>query len=390
MMKKFLFISNGKKPTLDQQSSRKDIIIGNVSIPCIEAALSMGYKIYKGINRINANELKCENGYDIKFYDQSIYRSVFDFKSNFIAYRNLMNLLKNEKIDVIHCNTPIGGFLGRLCGKINKVPKVIYTAHGFHFYQGAPLINRTIFKWAEIWMARFTDAIITMNKEDYQAAQKFKLRNNGKVYYVPGVGVDTNRYQINDINIKELRSSLGLSTDDIILIAMGDLIDRKNYKTSINAIAKTNNKALHFLICGEGPKLENLKELSKELGVENQIHFLGFRTDIKELLNIADIFLFTTYQEGLPRSMMEAMSAGLPCIASKVRGNVDLIQEGVGGFLRNPEDSEGFAEVINILASDKELREKMKASNLETIKKFDVENVKKEMKKIYNKELKGV
>lgn len=390
MMKKFLFISNGKKPTLDQQSSRKDIIIGNVSIPCIEAALSMGYKIYKGINRINANELKCENGYDIKFYDQSIYRSVFDFKSNFIAYRNLMNLLKNEKIDVIHCNTPIGGFLGRLCGKINKVPKVIYTAHGFHFYQGAPLINRTIFKWAEIWMARFTDAIITMNKEDYQAAQKFKLRNNGKVYYVPGVGVDTNRYQINDINIKELRSSLGLSKDDIILIAMGDLIDRKNYKTSINAIAKTNNKALHFLICGEGPKLENLKELSKELGVENQIHFLGFRTDIKELLNIADIFLFTTYQEGLPRSMMEAMSAGLPCIASKVRGNVDLIQEGVGGFLRNPEDSEGFAEVINILASDKELREKMKASNLETIKKFDVENVKKEMKKIYNKELKGV
>jgi glycosyltransferase involved in cell wall biosynthesis len=222
-----------------------------------------------------------------------------------------------------------------------------------------------------------------MNEEDYQAAQKFKLRNNGKVYYVPGVGVDTEMYQLKDVSSDELRNSLGLSSEDVVLISMGDLIDRKNYATSIKAIAKANNEKLHFLICGKGPNLDVLKKIVSDLGVEEQIHFLGFRTDIKELLTIADIFLFTTYQEGLPRSMMEAMSAGLPCIASKIRGNVDLIQEGIGGLLRHPDDLEGFGEAINLLASDKELREKMKASNLETIKKFDVENVKKEMKKIY-------
>lgn len=383
MGKKYLFISNGSKPTIEQYKSRKKIKFGNVRIPCIEAALSLGYEIFVGVNRINPEELECDNGYNVKFYNQNIYRSIYDIRSNYIAYKNLMRLLKLEKIDAIHCNTPIGGVLGRVCGKKVGVPKVIYTAHGFHFYKGAPLINRTLFKWAEKWMARYTDAIITMNEEDYEAAQKFKLRNNGKVYYVPGVGVDTNKYQLDDVNKDELRTKLGLKQNDIMFIAMGDLIHRKNYASSVKAVAKARNKKLHFFICGKGPELESLKSLAKELNVENQIHFLGFRTDIKELLSVADIFLFTTYQEGLPRSMMEAMAAGLPCIASNVRGNVDLIEDGQGGFLRNPDDIDGLAEAINILAADKVLREKMNASNLETIKKFDVENVKKEMKKIY-------
>jgi len=288
---------------------------------------------------------------------------------------------------VVHCNTPIGGVLGRICGKRAKIPKIIYTAHGFHFYKGAPLINRTIFKWAEMWLARYTDAIITINQEDYQAAQKFKLRDNGKVYYIPGVGVDTKAFRLEGVDKQAIRSALGLSAEDIVLIAMGDLIQRKNYAASIKAIAKADNTKLHFLICGKGPLLDELKALARKLNVENQIHFLGFRTDIKELLQAADIFLFTTYQEGLPRSMMEAMAAGLPCVASKIRGNTDLIEDGIGGFLREPEDIDGFAEAINKLAFSKGLRNSMGLSNLKTIIRFDVENVKSEMKKLYEKEL---
>lgn len=371
-MKKILFISNITNK------------ITNFTKPSLISSQSLGYEFHLAANCSSFPDDASKNNVTIHHID--IERYPFSLK-NIIAYKQMLELIEREKFDVIHCNTPIGGVLGRLCGKKAGVPKVIYTAHGFHFYKGASLIDRTIFKWAEMWMARYTDTIITMNKEDYQAAQKFKLRNNGKIYYVPGVGVDTEMYQLKNVDSNELKNSLGLSLDDIVLIAMGDLIDRKNYASSIQAIAKANNKKLHFLICGKGPKLEALQKLASDLGVEKQIHFLGFRTDIKELLTIADIFFFTTYQEGLPRSMMEAMSAGLPCIASKVRGNVDLIQEGVGGFLRDPDDSEGFAEAINILALDKALREKMKASNLEKIKKFDVENVKKEMKKIYNIEL---
>lgn len=387
MGKKYVFISNSNKTTREQRESRENVLLGNVRIPCIEAALYLGYEIFVGVNRTYTDQLSCENGYNVKFYNQNIYRRISDIRNNYIAYKNLIRLLKSEKIDVIHCNTPIGGVLGRVCGKIAGVPKVIYTAHGFHFYKGAPLINRTLFKWSEAFMARFTDAIITMNGEDFEAARKFKLRKGGKVYYVPGVGVDTDLYQISGINKEELRTKFELKEDDIMLIAMGDLIKRKNYPSSIKAIAKAANKKLHFFICGKGPEFKSLQNLAKDLRVENQIHFLGFRRDVKELLSIADIFFFTSFQEGLPRSMMEAMSAGLPCIASKVRGNVDLIQEGIGGFLREPDDFEGFAEIINILASDKALREKMKLCNLETIKKYDVKNVKEEMMKIYKNEL---
>lgn len=372
-MKKILFISNITNK------------ITNFSLPSIVASKSLGYEFHLAANLINFDDNPEKYGIKLKHIDLD--RNPFSRK-NIAAYKQLLEYTKNEKFDVIHCNTPIGGVLGRLCGKKAGVPKVIYTAHGFHFYKGASFINRTIFKWAELWMAKYTDVIITMNEEDYTAAQKFKLKENGQVYYVPGVGVDTKIYQLKNVEVKAYRSSLGLSLDDIVLIAMGDLIERKNYKVSIKAIAKANNQKLHFLICGKGPKLESLEKLANKLGVGNQVHFLGFRTDIKELLNIADIFLFTSYQEGLPRSMMEAMSAGLPCIASKVRGNIDLIQNGVGGFLRHPKDSEGFAEALNLLAEDNMMRKRMKANNLETIKKYDVQYVKEEMKKIYDKILK--
>ncbi len=384
-MKKYLFISNSTKPTYEEQMSREKIQLGNVSIPCIEAAQAMGYEIFMGINRRNAEDLECD--YDVKFYNSSTYRSLFDIKSNYVAYKNLNILLKTEKIDVIHCNTPIGGIVGRICGKRAKIPKIIYTAHGFHFYKGAPLINRTIFKWAEMWMARYTDAIITMNEEDYKAAKKFKLRNSGNVYYVPGVGIDTKAYQIDNIDRKGLRESFGMSEEDIILISMGDLVKRKNYAASIRAIAKLGNKRIHLLICGRGPELEKLQQLTKELGVEEQIHFLGFRKDVKELLNIADMFLLTSYQEGLPRSLMEAMAAGLPCIVSKIRGNIDLIQNNQGGYLVNPSSINEISDKIQTIILNKEIREKMKKSNLTTIERFDVQEVKKVVKQIYSKEL---
>lgn len=384
-MKYYLFISNSTKPTYEQQISRDRVQLSNVSLPCIEAALSMGYEVYLGVNRLEPEELECD--YDIKFYNSSTYRSLFDIKSNYIAYKHLMSILTKDDIDVIHCNTPIGGIMGRLCGNRARVRKIIYTAHGFHFYKGAPFINRTLFKWAEMLMARYTDVIITINNEDFQAAKKFKLRNDGRVYYVPGVGVDTNTYYLPTINKLKYRQSLGLLEDDICLIAMGDLIPRKNYATSIKAIAQANNSKIHFLIAGEGPELNKLQNLARELGINKQVHFLGFRKDIKQLLNIADIFLFTTYQEGLPRSMMEAMAAGLPCIVSNIRGNVDLMEENKGGYIRNPEDTEGFAEAIVTLATNKELRKSMGLINLDTIKRFDIEVIKEDIKKIYEEQL---
>ena len=377
----YVFIGNSSKPTEEQLNSREMVRPGNVSRPCIQTALEMGYEVYLGTNRNRPEELECD--LPVKLYDSHTYRSITAFKDNLTAYKNLKKVIKEGNVEVIHCNTPVGGMVGRLCGKMNGVKKVIYTAHGFHFYKGAPLFNRTVLKWAEMFMAHWTDAILTMNEEDFQSAKKFRLRKSGKVYYVPGVGINTEEFFSVRIDKQAKRDELGLFMDDIVCISMGDLIPRKNYETSIKAIALCNNPKVHYLICGRGPELDNLKKLAKELGVENQIHFLGFRTDIKELSKVADIFLFTTLQEGMPRSMMEAMASGLPCIASKIRGNVDLLEEGIGGYLVPAKDENAVADRLERLVENLDLREKMRKANLERIKGFDIRVVKKRMEEIY-------
>ncbi len=383
--KGYAFIANSSKPSEEKLNSRDKIVCGNVSRPGVKTALSMGYEVFLGVNRNRPEELECD--LPVHLYDSHTYRSLTDFKNNRIAFKNFMKVLKENNVEVIHCNTPIGGVLGRLCGKLCGVKKVIYTAHGFHFYKGAPLFNRTILKWAEQIMAHFTDAIITMNQEDFEAANKLKLRKNGKVYYIPGVGINAAMYAGVEVDKAAKRAELGLKEDDVVLISMGDLIKRKNYATAIEAIAKANNKKLQYLICGRGPELETLKALAESLNVSEQIHFLGFRTDIKELTQIANIFLFTTFQEGMPRSMMEAMASGLPCVASKIRGNVDLIEEGVNGFLCAPTDSDGFASALQKLAEDTTLRETMAKANLEKIKGFDISVVEKVTEEIYKEVL---
>lgn len=356
----------------------------------IEAAHCLDIDFYQTANWQGVEKAQIEvyeKAYDIKIKSVPISRNPLT-KSNLVAYKELVELINQEKIDYIHCNTPTGGILGRLAGRKCKVKKIIYQAHGFHFYKGASKKNWLLYYPIEKWLAHYTDALITINNEDFELAKaKFKLHNNGKVYYVPGVGINTTQYNFSENLRKEKRVELGLEEKDIALISMGDLIERKNYDTAIRAISKANNPALQYFICGKGPEEENLKALAESLGVAKQIHFLGFRSDIKELLTASDVFLFTTKQEGLPRSMMEAMASGLPCIASKIRGNTDLLEGTDGGFLCETTDVSAYAEKLNLLADDKALREQMGKNNLVAIQKFSTETVNEEIKKVYESEL---
>lgn len=379
-MSKILFISN--------ISNR----ITTFVTASISAAHDLKMEFYQAANWNGAQKdqiEKDEEKFGIKIINLPISRNPFA-KSNLSAYKQLVEFIKQEKIDYIHCNTPTGGILGRLAEKKCKVKKVIYQAHGFHFYKGAPKKNWLVYYPVEKWLAKYTDALITINKEDFElASKKFRLRNNGKVYYVAGVGIDSKQYLSDGKLRDEKRAELNLKASDIALISMGDLIERKNYDTAVRAVAETKNKNIHYFICGKGPEEGKLKNLCASLGVENQVHFLGFRSDIKELLNASDIFLFTTKQEGLPRSMMEAMASGLPCIASKIRGNTDLLENTDGGYLCESTDYEDFAEKINIFANDKNLRENAGKSNLITIQKFSTDTVSKDLKEIYSEEFCG-
>ena len=359
-MEKILFISNIAKK------------VGSFSIASLEAAKECGIQFHMAANWNQAGDEQIqadEKEYNVRIHSIPLARSPYSL-TNINALKQLVNVIKKEDIDYIHCNTPVGGLLGRLAGKKCKVRKVIYQVHGFHFYKGAPFKNWLLYYPVERWLAHYTDAIITINSEDYERAKKFKLRNKGKVYYVPGVGIDTSQYHSDRQNRMEKRKELGLGENDITLISMGDLTERKNYPVAIEAIAMVNNSSLQYFICGQGPDEEKLKELAVKLGVEKQIHFLGYRTDIKELLQASDIFLFTTRQEGLSRSLMEAMASGLQCIASRIRGNMDLLNDSNGGILCD--NVEDYKKAIEKLAKEPVLRKRMSINNLDAIQRYSV------------------
>ena len=382
-MANYLFIANGNKPTKDEYYSMNKVSLNNFSIPPIEAALSHGCTVFMGINRKYAHKLECD--YPVKFYDANIFRNIFDIWNNSIAFVRLIKFIKKNKIEIIHCNTPIGGFLGRVCGKLMKVNTIIYTAHGFHFYKGAPRIYM-LFKKIEKKLAHFTDAIITMNQEDFIAANEFSLKKKGNVYFVHGVGVNTKEYDLKfSAEEKEkYRNELGLQKNDLILITIGDLIKRKNAISVIEALSEMKSNHIKLLICGSGPLRKELDSKISDMNLEEKIKILGYRRDIVQLLNISDIFILASYQEGLPRSTMEAMSSGLPCVVSKIRGNVELIDE-KGGYCIENNNVKSYAKALCNLAGDIDLRKKMGEYNQKKVEDYDINVVKKEMINIYRK-----
>lgn len=369
-MKKILFISNITNK------------ITNYTKSSILISQSLGYDFHLASNLSNFSDDVSK--YNITVHHIDINRFPFHI-NNIKAYLQMLSLMKKEKFDLIHCNTPIGGVLGRLCGYKAKIPVIIYTAHGFHFYKGASLLNKTLYKWAEKWMSKFTDVIITINREDYLSAQKFKLRNNGKVYYVPGVGIDTEIIN-KAVSIREdINRQIGTNNESCLIISVGELNKNKNNKIIIKVLGKINNPNIHYLICGTGNKQKQLLILSKKYHIQNNIHFMGYRTDVPNLLKSCDIFALPSYREGLSRSLMEAMGCGLPCIVSNIRGNIDLIMENKGGYLCNCDNKEDYRRAIYNLYIDNQLRKNMGYYNMEYVKIFDSKNVERIVKNIYSK-----
>lgn len=381
MKKGYLFIANDRKRGREYEASLEPIKPGSFEKSSIAAANEVGYKLYQGVNRLFPEQIKSID-YEIEYYNQHIYRNIFNLKEIYQGYRNLCDFLKiHEDIEIIHCNTPIGGVIGRFAGsRFNK--KVVYMAHGFHFYNGAPLFNRTILKWMEQWLSHKTDILITINEEDYQNALKLTLKPGGRVYKVSGVGIDIEKFKTVKRDIT-LRKTLGLIDSDFVCISLGDLNENKNHSTVIDAIAKIESKNIHYLICGMGPLEKKLKNQVRRLGLENQVHFLGFRSDGPELMAISDCAIISSLREGLPRSTMEAMAAGLPCVVSDIRGNRDLIEDGKGGFLVKANDPEAYARAINELIRNPHLRNEMSEWNLNRIKDFSLDTVKKQMLEIF-------
>ncbi|MDD3213062.1 MAG: glycosyltransferase family 4 protein [Eubacteriales bacterium] len=302
---------------------------------------------------------------------------------NRIAYRQLKRLIDTEGYSLIHCHTPVGGMLARLSarGARRRGARVVYTAHGFHFFTGAPFKNWLLFYPAEKYLSRFTDLLVTINTEDYARARRFHARQTA---LVAGVGVDLSRFSA-PVDRAAVRASLGLSEKDSVVVTVGEHIPRKNHEACLRAVAAL--PGVKLLFCGVGELTDPLKTLAAELGIAENVQFLGFRKDVASILGASDVFLFPSFQEGLPVSLMEAMAAGLPCVVSDVRGNADLIAPGEGGYRYAPDDIGGFAEGLNALLCDPALREAMGRRNRETVEAYGLPTVREHMAELYRGQL---
>ena len=308
-------------------------------------------------------------------------RNPFKIK-NLMSYKQLVNLIQQGKIDVVDCHNAVVGVFARLAASKCKLNKVVYTPHSFFFYEGCPAKNKLIYKNVETYMARKTDLLVSINKEDYAASKKMPLR--GKALYVPGVGVDTKKIFDMPRNREKYCAEFGFPEDAIIFVSVGELIHRKNHAAAIRAFAKADISNAFYVICGIGELTDELACLIHELHLEKRVKLLGYRLDAKEVMKASDIFVFPSYQEGLPVALMEAMACGLPCIASRIRGNVDLIDEDKGGLFFTPDDIQKLKEQMVTLANTPEKRAQWGMYNQCRIKEFDIENVRTIMRREYS------
>jgi glycosyltransferase involved in cell wall biosynthesis len=312
-------------------------------------------------------------------------RSPFSSK-NIGALLGLKKLIKALQPDLIHCHSPMGGVVSRLASwsERNRKP-VLYTAHGFHFFKGAPLLNWLIYFPVEVILSRTTDCIITINEEDYRRAKSF---GTCKVVYVPGVGIDISGLRRTECK-SDARRSIGVRDGQFVVLMVGEFIKRKNHRLALDAFANAFQDDWLLLFCGKGVLQDELQRHANELGIGSQVRFLGYRGDINRVMAASDVYIFPSHQEGLPVSVMEAMAMGLPVICSRIRGNIELIDDSRGGFLVEADDVQGFSRALSQLANSCQLRQSMGSYNQEKAADYDVSKVEASMEALYRSYLGG-
>lgn len=364
-MKKVLFVATVTKH------------INIFHIPYLKWFKEQGYEVHvasSGDEKIDY----CDKHYNLPFERFPIK------KNNFKVYKELRKIINENNYEIIHCHTPVGGVLTRLAARKarKKGTKVIYTAHGFHFYKGAPILNWIIYYPIEKICAKWTDCLITITEEDYNfAKKKFKVK---RIEHINGVGMNTKRFEkeLSESEKENKRKDLNLKPNDIVFSYVAELNKNKNQVLLIEAIKNLKEKGLDakLLLVGEGILKETYKKYIEENKLEDNVKLLGKRTDINEILSITDIYLASSLREGLPVNVMEAMYKSLPIIATDNRGHRELVKNGENGFIVKDENEiiESIQEILN-----KGLKRQFGEDGKEKSQKYELKRIIEKMEKIY-------
>jgi glycosyltransferase EpsD len=330
----------------------------------------------KGLEKIDY----CDHKYNIPFE-----RSPYSI-GNYNAYKYLKEIVDSNCYDLIHCHTPMASVLTRIASidARKKDTKVLYTAHGFHFYNGAPKINWLLYYPVEWALSGFTDALITINAEDYSRVKKrFRSKNN---YLIPGIGIREDRFHIVDESKKrKIREKLGIKENDFVLLYVAEFIPRKNHKFIIDCVTLIKDQIANIcvLFAGQGILMDEMKSIVRKYGLNDKVKFLGWVNNIGEYIAITDVGVSSSYSEGLGLGLAEEMNYGIPVIATKERGHKELIDHGVNGFMYDIDNKDQFVGFVNELYADVEKRVTFGRNAKENVKKFNISNSLKCMQEIY-------
>lgn len=317
---------------------------------------------------------------NIKMVQIGFTRSPMNIFSHIKSYRQLISELKENNYEFVHCHTPIASAVTRIAAHKMKI-KTIYTAHGFHFYKGAPVLNWIMFYPIEKYLSKYTDILITINNEDYKRAKyKFKAK---KVVKIPGVGINSEQIEKCHVDRYEMREKLNIPQDGFVLLSVGELSKRKNHKVILQALCKIKNPKIYYLIAGKGPLMEKYIKFVRKKGIQDNVKLLGFRKDIFELCKISDVFVHPSKREGLGIAALEGMASGLPLISSDASGIVDYSENGKTGYCCKISDVKSYANAIQNLYNNEKLREKMSLYSRKVAKNFDISKTEIIMNKVY-------
>lgn len=301
------------------------------------------------------------------------------------SFRMTREQMNREQYDLVHCHSPIGGMICRLANRFStgyRRTKMVYTAHGFHFFKGAPVQNWLLFFPVEWLCARFTDVLITINREDYETAKRTMRAK--QVVYVPGVGIQAEQFSTPGVTSQAQRAALGIPEDAFVLTSVGELNQNKNQSVILRAMARLARPNVHYIIVGQGAMEQELRQLSAELKLSEQVHLLGYRTDVPQIYAAADVCAFPSVREGLGLAALEGMAAGLPLLCADNRGTRDYAENGKNACICDAASPEEFAEAIaRLMDMPANARREMAQAAREKAEQFDVKRISVQMAQIY-------
>lgn len=352
----------------------------------IDALQRLGYKVELCANFNNGEGPEKHNQ---RFVDECASYGIVTHSISFARHSlsgslkclpQLKDLLKREQYDIVHTHTETGGLLLKLASGVKGKTKFFYTPHGMSFWKGSDLKSQLIYRPLERWICSGMDMNLAMNMEELEILKSWDKKS---ATYVHGIGLDIRKIQTPVHLSKDVRQEFRLSEKEKFIVSIGELNDNKNHIAVIRALARLGHKDFRYIICGVGPNKDVLINEAKILGLQENVILAGFRSDISDILNSADIFVFPSFHEGLPVSLLEAMACGLPVVCSEIRGNVDIIKDSDNGYLFKPSDIDSLSLKLASLMDDISKCNIMGMKNKKIVCDFSLETVTEELMQIY-------